>query len=248
MRRTALMFALAGMVGALVATPIAVYATHVFTDVSDSAFYSNSVTWMKNNGITVGCNPPSNTKYCPNDNVSRGEMAVFLKRLSDKQVVDAGELQGFTAAQLTPRAAFNSTFDAPDGADFTLSTTITAPAPGILLLSATIDAANFTDFDFYNCFLEINNGFVSGTAMISELDGGTAPANFEEDCTTTGAAAVAAGTHTIDFKVMDVEPSTELFDASVWVLWVPLDGSGAIPTSVTQLGQTSPSIDERPTD
>ena len=28
MRRTALMFALAGMVGALVATPIAVYATH----------------------------------------------------------------------------------------------------------------------------------------------------------------------------------------------------------------------------
>ena len=44
MRRTALMFALAGMVGALVATPIAVYATHQFTDVSDSAFYSNSVT------------------------------------------------------------------------------------------------------------------------------------------------------------------------------------------------------------
>jgi hypothetical protein len=36
MRRTALMFALAGMVGALVATPIAVYATHQFTDVSDA--------------------------------------------------------------------------------------------------------------------------------------------------------------------------------------------------------------------
>ena len=89
MRRTALMFALAGMVGALVATPIAVYATHQFSDVSDSAFFSNSVTWMKDNGITVGCNPPSNTKYCPNDNVSRGEMAVFLKRLSEKKVVDA---------------------------------------------------------------------------------------------------------------------------------------------------------------
>ena len=70
MRRTALMFALAGMVGALVATPIAVYATHQFNDVSDSAFYSNSVTWMKDNGITVGCNPPSNSKYCPNDDVT----------------------------------------------------------------------------------------------------------------------------------------------------------------------------------
>jgi len=241
------MFALAGMVGALVATPIAVYATHQFTDVSDSAFFSNSVTWMKDNGITVGCNPPSNTKYCPNDNVSRGEMAVFLKRLAEKKVVDAGELQGFTAAQLTPRAAFNSTSDAPDGADFTLSTTITAPAPGILLLSATIDATNSTDFNFYECLLEINDGLVSGTLMFAQLDGDT-NANWEEDCTTTGAVAVAAGTHTIDFEVVDVEPSTELFDASVWVLWVPLDGSGAIPTLITQLGQTGPSIDERLTD
>jgi len=247
MRRTALVVTLAALVGALVAVPIAVYATHVFTDVSDSAFFSNSVDWMKDNGITVGCNPPSNTKYCPNDNVTRGEMAVFLKRVSEKNVVDAGELQGFTAAQLTPRAAFNSTGDAPNGADFTLSTTITAPAPGILLLSATIDAQNLTDFDLAGCLLEINDGFVSGTFMVSQLDGDTLT-NTQEDCTTTGAAAVAAGTHTIDFEVSVGEPSTELFDASVWVLWVPLDGSGAIPTLMTQLGQTSPSIDERPTD
>ena len=63
MRRTAIMFILAGMVGALVATPIAVYATHQFSDVSDSAFFSNSVTWMKDNGITVGCTrrPTPNT-------------------------------------------------------------------------------------------------------------------------------------------------------------------------------------------
>ncbi len=93
----------------------------------------------------------------------------------------------------------------------------------------------------------INNGLVSGTFMVSELDGDTL-ANRHEDCTTTGAAAVAAGTHTIDFEVLVGEPSTELFDASVWVLWVPLDGSGAIPTSITQLGQTTLSIDERPTD
>ena len=98
MRRTALMFALAGMVGALVATPIAVYATHVFTDVSDSAFYSNSVTWMKDNGITVGCNPPSNTKYCPNDNLTRGEMAVLLKRLSENKIVDAATAVSATNA------------------------------------------------------------------------------------------------------------------------------------------------------
>ena len=224
------------------------------------------MTWMKDNGITVGCNPPSNTKYCPNDNVSRGEMAVFLKRLSESKVVDAATavnadhatnavnatnadnaetLDGFTAAQLTPRAAFNSTGDAPNGADFTLSTTITAPAPGILILSATIEALNGGGLDFYQCSLEIDDGLVSGTVMFAELNTTT---NREEDCTTTGAAVVAAGTYLIDFEVFGVAASTFLSDAAVWVLWVPLDGGGAIPTSVTQLGQTTPSIDERPSD
>jgi hypothetical protein len=31
-------------------------------------------------GITEGCNPPANTYYCPNDAVTRGQMAAFLVR------------------------------------------------------------------------------------------------------------------------------------------------------------------------
>ncbi len=31
-------------------------------------------------GITSGCNPPANTRYCPNSAVSRGQMATFLAR------------------------------------------------------------------------------------------------------------------------------------------------------------------------
>ncbi len=31
-------------------------------------------------GITLGCNPPLNTRYCPRDTVTRGEMAAFLAR------------------------------------------------------------------------------------------------------------------------------------------------------------------------
>lgn len=31
-------------------------------------------------GITFGCNPPENTKYCPDDMVTRGQMAAFLDR------------------------------------------------------------------------------------------------------------------------------------------------------------------------
>ncbi len=31
-------------------------------------------------GITKGCNPPYNDRYCPNSNVTRGQMAAFLNR------------------------------------------------------------------------------------------------------------------------------------------------------------------------
>ncbi|HEX6946631.1 MAG TPA: S-layer homology domain-containing protein [Acidimicrobiia bacterium] len=31
-------------------------------------------------GITKGCNPPANTKFCPDDPVTRGQMAAFLAR------------------------------------------------------------------------------------------------------------------------------------------------------------------------
>ena len=86
MRKTAL---LAALIATVMVIPIAAYAIHSFTDVSDSAFFHNSVEWMKTNNVTAGCNPPTNDKYCPNDNVSRGEMAVFLKRLAEFKVVDA---------------------------------------------------------------------------------------------------------------------------------------------------------------
>lgn len=34
-------------------------------------------------GITKGCNPPTNNHFCPNNDVTRGEMAAFLRRALD---------------------------------------------------------------------------------------------------------------------------------------------------------------------
>jgi hypothetical protein len=31
-------------------------------------------------GVTVGCNPPTNDRYCPDDLVTRGQMAAFFRR------------------------------------------------------------------------------------------------------------------------------------------------------------------------
>ncbi|MGA9595509.1 MAG: Ig-like domain-containing protein, partial [Acidimicrobiia bacterium] len=51
----------------------------VMTDINSSIFV-NDIVWLANEGITKGCNPPTNDQYCPNDNVTRGQMAAFLVR------------------------------------------------------------------------------------------------------------------------------------------------------------------------
>jgi hypothetical protein len=225
MRKYVIVALLAGLVGALVATPVAVYASHQFNDVPSSHTFHNSIQWMADNGITVGCNE-AGTEYCPEDGVTRGQMSAFMKRLAENQVVDAATLEGKPAAVLGPRASFNSASSAPPGASFTLPVEITAPARGILILSGTVDATNTLVSDAYTCSLLIDGEAVPGTEMQSLLGSN----NTREDCSTTGAAVVSAGTHAVTLEVAGLEPTTDLSDSSVWALWVPFDGTGAIPS------------------
>jgi S-layer family protein len=57
-----------------------VVASHDFSDVPTGAFYHDSVSWLVDRNITAGC---GSGKYCPNNAVTRGQMAVFLDKLGD---------------------------------------------------------------------------------------------------------------------------------------------------------------------
>ncbi len=50
-----------------------------FVDIGGSVFV-HDILWLYDRGLTKGCNPPTNDRYCPDGVVSRGEMAVFLDR------------------------------------------------------------------------------------------------------------------------------------------------------------------------
>ncbi|MEN8239768.1 MAG: S8 family serine peptidase [Actinomycetota bacterium] len=50
-----------------------------FIDTRDSIFRLD-IAWMSAKGITKGCNPPTNNRYCPDNGVTRGQMAAFIKR------------------------------------------------------------------------------------------------------------------------------------------------------------------------
>ena len=53
-----------------------------FTD-DDGNIHEGSIEAIAAEGITRGCNPPTNDRFCPGDPVTRGQMAAFLNRALD---------------------------------------------------------------------------------------------------------------------------------------------------------------------
>ncbi len=75
----------AGTVVVLLMIPLAVMAAGgPFTD-DDTSLFERDIEWLAAEGITFGCNPPTNDRFCPGANVTRGQMAAFLHRFADSQ-------------------------------------------------------------------------------------------------------------------------------------------------------------------
>ncbi|MDH3193478.1 MAG: DUF3152 domain-containing protein [Acidimicrobiia bacterium] len=54
-----------------------------FVDIELSMF-ADDIAWLSSVGITHGCNPPTNDRFCPTAPVTRGQMAAFLRRALDR--------------------------------------------------------------------------------------------------------------------------------------------------------------------
>jgi hypothetical protein len=85
-----------------IVAPTAVWADSRFTDVpASNKELGAAVEFLADSGVTKGC---SAALYCPTDNVTRQQMALFLHRFSGtgttKPSVNAATVEGFTAAQL----------------------------------------------------------------------------------------------------------------------------------------------------
>ncbi len=52
---------------------------NVFVD-DDGSVFENDIDALASAGVTKGCNPPANDRFCPNDPVTRQQMASFLAR------------------------------------------------------------------------------------------------------------------------------------------------------------------------
>ncbi|HEX2154033.1 MAG TPA: S-layer homology domain-containing protein [Acidimicrobiia bacterium] len=67
-------------VGSLDWAPLTPQPTRPFVDVPADHIFDDAISWLAERGITRGCNPPDNTRFCPDELLTRGQMAAFLVR------------------------------------------------------------------------------------------------------------------------------------------------------------------------
>jgi trimeric autotransporter adhesin len=92
MRRFALLL---GVALSLLTTSAIAQNCDGFTDVLASSPFCPDVTWIAQYGVTKGCAP---SHFCPNENVTRLQMAAFMHRLGNNPAfVNGGNMFGTTA-------------------------------------------------------------------------------------------------------------------------------------------------------
>ncbi len=208
-------------VGVLMVAPVAAYAIDRFTDVPTSNVFHDDIGWLADAGVTLGCNPPDNDQFCPSDNVTREQMAAFMRRLAENQVVDAATVEGLGSGDIvrTETTFMESGETVTSGTAMTV--TIEAPAPGFLLINSSIPVfGNATDDVSFTCLATID-----GTDLDRGQGFGQYPApQIQDTCTVTTNAAVDAGSHTV---TIDVSGSDAFFQSGALnVLYVGIGADG----------------------
>lgn len=168
-------------VTAVIAAPLGAWAGHVFTDVPDDHLFHDDIAAIAEAGVTRGCNPPQNTNYCPQDNVTRGQMAAFMNRLGalsgGTPVVNAATAQeAETIAGWQPDELVRVAYDTVDptfldedpfilpamlGMGTLATATIEAPRDGFLVINAHSETSNYTESDFAVCGIVIDNEWIA---------------------------------------------------------------------------------------
>lgn len=212
------------LVLALLAIPMAAaVGSHYFTDVPTNHVFHDDISWLADQGITRGCNPPANTRFCPDDPVTRGQMAAFMRRFS-------GTVSGSGGGGPSPRVSQSGVGDVVVADDVwtTLATTrLTPPTGGGALYvdgSASLFVQNATDFGA--------GGLIVATVNQSCSSAATGPASVWETANQAGAGSAAvsgvlaasSGTQTVRLcgLALHLDPSerTEAL-STISAIWFP---------------------------
>jgi hypothetical protein len=246
------------LVAGVLLVPLGVFAAHQFNDVPDSHTFHNAIGWMKDNNITVGCNPPANTSYCPDDNVTRGQMAAFMRRLAENNVVDAATLDGIDSTGFIETAdaaayttqingvACEGTSDCAGGAAVAvvpvLSLDVNAPTAGVMQISFLHQNDGGASFDFVQTWIAVDKTANGGCGTWFFAPGQNVPGTYAISWqggadvvggTNSGSAAVniGGGDHTVVLCATGSDAFTSQ-QGSISTVWSQVGSGGAITGEV----------------
>ena len=245
--RSGLKWVVVVAITAAVVAPSAVLAADRFSDVPTTNVFVEDIEWLADAGVTTGC---GGDKFCPGGVVTREQMAAFLRRLAENQVVDAAtsldsaELGGATSDELVPVMAaeddgvVGAIREVSKGLVETNSVTIVAPEDGVLIISGTSfidpDAVAASDFILRTKI----DGKIVGLAGWSALFRPDDPDQIF-DLSYTVSEQVSAGTHTVTQEVGPKAGTSTFYHnhETLTVLFVP-SGQAVISSSTAPAGAT----------
>ncbi|HEX2153356.1 MAG TPA: hypothetical protein VHL52_05200, partial [Acidimicrobiia bacterium] len=150
-----------------------------FADDDDSV-HETSIDALAEDGITRGCNPPANTNYCPEQRMTRGQVAAFIRRTL---ALPSTSTDYFTDDD---GSVFNDDINAVVAADIGFGCSETAYCPGHPLLRDEMAQMLVKAFEAANPDRYAN---LEGTDFFVDDDGN----RFEESINRLMAADVTRG-------------------------------------------------------
>ena len=204
-RRTVVIVSIAAI---FVTIPAIVYAGHIFNDVPSSNTFHNDIDWLASEGITRGCNPPANTEFCPNEAVTRGQMAAFMKRFHDRFI-------GFGTQAIGVGNAFREQSDTPstgNGVVDGLALDLNIPESGFLVVHASADM-EATASDAFAC--GINAGSSPSLALSDSWRAIDLTADFYDTCSTDTSFTVSPGTQLVRLVISGADSSTAVYGGNI---------------------------------
>jgi hypothetical protein len=214
--------------------PAAAMAGSVFDDVPDSNVHAANIAYLKQTGITVGCDKEGKN-FCPNDPVTRAQMATFMRRLSGREpgtapsvyAADSDLVSGFHADELI-RVGYGQddslSLAGTNGA--AVAATITAPLDGFLVISASSEFTGGAD-DTANCQIEVDGAMIGASRRSVAID---IPTVAAADCASDVVVEVGPGEHSIEYVFLNMAGSSVVDEAAVTAIFVPFNAVGVAPS------------------
>jgi hypothetical protein len=181
--------------------------------VDDTNTFHDDISWLADAGVTLGCNPPANANFCPEDNVTRGQMSAFMRRFAaylgaeDGTVSNADDAQ--TLAGFTPPQLVNVTGNPAGSGLVTLNSftnasiqqiSVNAPVDGYLMIQ-TSTAYLDTDDSLVLQWLQLDATTCSNSsasvAGVGFAYGGTSATTRYNTVSVGAVIAATAGDHTL---------------------------------------------------